>query len=67
LGSVEFVVRLDDVVVAIEVKSGRERGALAGLAAFDTAFSPRRKLLVGADGITLEDFLASPVRHWVRG
>ena len=64
---VDFVVRSDDLVVAIEVKSGRERGTPAGLAAFDAAFSPRRKLLVGADGIPLEDFLVRPVRDWVRG
>jgi hypothetical protein len=29
------------------------------------AFKPRRKLLVGGDGIALEEFLARPVEHWL--
>jgi hypothetical protein len=34
--------------------------------AFNTAFHPQRRLLVGADGISLEDFLSKPVSYWVR-
>ncbi len=62
---VDFVVRTDRQLVAIEVKSGRRREALPGLAAFEAAFSPTRLLLVGGDGIALEEFLARPVSHWV--
>jgi hypothetical protein len=63
---VDFVVRAGRRVTAIEVKSGRRRGALPGLAAFDAAFHPYRKLLVGADGIPLDVFLERPVEHWLR-
>lgn len=62
---VDFVVRAGRQLVAIEVKSGRRREALPGLAAFEAAFSPSRRLLVGGDGIALEEFLARPVSHWV--
>lgn len=63
---VDFVVRVGRTVTAIEVKSGRAREALPGMEAFATAFKPTRKLLVGGDGIALEEFLSRPVAHWVK-
>lgn len=63
---VDFVVRAGRTVVAIEVKSGRAPDAFSGLAAFSEAFKPRRTLLVGGDGISLEEFLAKPVEHWLQ-
>ncbi len=64
---VDFVVRVGKSVVAIEVKSTRRRETLPGMAAFADAFRPTRTLLVGSDGIALEDFLSEPVEHWVKG
>ena len=61
-----FVVRAGRTLTAIEVKSGRTRDARAGLAAFGAAFGCKRQLLVGGDGIAVEDFLSRPVEHWVR-
>jgi len=52
------VVRAGKRLVAIEVKSGRRRDALSGMAAFVEAFQPDRTLLVGSDGIALETFLS---------
>ncbi len=63
---VDFILRARRRTVAIEVKSGRARDALPGLAAFAQAFEPKRTLLVGADGIAVEDFLSQPVEHWLR-
>ncbi len=62
---VDFVVRKGRTIVAIEVKSGRACGTQPGLAAFAEAFKPTRKLLVGGDGIAIEEFLHAPVAHWV--
>lgn len=64
---VDFVVRAGKQLTAIEVKSGRSRDALPGLAAFGAAFPKARKLLVGGDGIAVEEFLGKPVEHWVTG
>ncbi|WP_029462133.1 ATP-binding protein [Serpentinimonas barnesii] len=63
---VDFVVQTGPRVMAIEVKSGRAPLAHAGTAAFAQAFKPQRSLLVGGDGIALEDFLLQPVGHWVK-
>lgn len=62
---VDFIVRAGHRLTAIEVKSGRAPQAHAGTAAFVQAFAPQRTLLVGSDGIALEDFLMQPVTHWV--
>ena len=63
---VDFVVRAGRRLTAIEVKSGRTRDAQPGLAAFAEAFETKRTLLVGGDGIPVEEFLARPVEHWVK-
>jgi predicted AAA+ superfamily ATPase len=63
---VDFVVEHRGAVTAIEVKSSRAREALPGLQAFDEAFHPTRKLLVGGDGTSVEQFLSHPVEHWIR-
>ena len=63
---VDFVLRAGRVVVAIEVKSGRAPVALPGLAAFREAFKPKRTLLVGGDGIPVEEFVSRPVADWLR-
>ena len=63
---VDFVVRAGRTVTAIEVKSGRTRETPAGMDAFAAAFKPARRLLVGADGIAIEEFLSRPVEHWVK-
>jgi predicted AAA+ superfamily ATPase len=63
---VDFIVRAGRQLTAIEVKSGRARDAFPGMEAFAAAFRPKRMLLVGGDGIGIEDFLTQPVEHWVR-
>jgi predicted AAA+ superfamily ATPase len=63
---VDFVVRAGRVVVAIEVKSGRVPDTLPGLAAFTEVFRPTRTLIVGGDGVPLDEFLATPVEHWLQ-
>lgn len=63
---VDFVVRVGRAVIAIEVKSGRAPDAFPGLGAFAETFKPKRILLVGGDGISLEEFLTRPVQHWLQ-
>ncbi len=54
---VDFVLKKGDRLVAVEVKSGRRRESLPGQAAFDKAFAPSVKLLVGSGGIPVDEFL----------
>lgn len=63
---VDFVVRAGGRVIAIEVKSAVGGRLKSGAAEFAAAFRPQRTLLVGGDGIALEEFLARPVTHWTQ-
>jgi predicted AAA+ superfamily ATPase len=62
---VDFVLRSGKSLTAIEVKSGGKRYALPGIEAFSETFDVKRKLLVGGQGISIEEFLATPIEHWV--
>ena len=62
---VDFVLRSGKTVVAIEVKSGSHKEGLPGMDAFEKTFKPKRKLLVGEDGIPLEKFMLAPAEQWV--
>jgi len=62
---VDFVVRGRRRLLAIEVKSGRSRETHGGLAALAGTFRTARQILVGGDGIPVEQFLAKPVEEWV--
>lgn len=62
---VDFVVRAGRRLVAIEVKSGRAHDTLPGMQVFNAEFKPDRLLLVGGDGIPLEEFLCSPLQRWL--
>lgn len=62
---VDFVVEREKKLTTIEVKSGHAPREHAGSAAFADAFSATRSLLVGGDGIGLEEFLSRPVLHWI--
>lgn len=62
---VDFVVRAGPTVTALEVKSGRLRDSLTGMAAFVKAFTPRHHYVVGGQGIAVEEFLRTPASTWV--
>jgi uncharacterized protein len=62
---VDFVVKAHSRLTAIEVKSGRAPQAHSGTAAFAAAFKTKRTLLVGGDGISVEEFLSRPVSEWL--
>lgn len=53
---VDFVIKTKDVLIALEVKSGQRKTSLPGIKQFSEKFKVSRKLLVGAQGISLSDF-----------
>jgi hypothetical protein len=52
-------------VTAIEVKSVRARRSLPGMTVFRKEFPASRALLVGGEGIPVEEFLRMPLTHWL--
>ena len=62
---VDFVLAAGRQLVAIEVKSGRRRGHVAGLGAFVARFPGAKTLVVGTRGVPLNEFLSEPAEFWV--
>jgi len=62
---VDFVLRRAKNLTVIEVKSSRRKTSLPGVEAFSREFRVKRKLLVGAQGIQLKEFLLTPPEQWL--
>lgn len=62
---VDFVISDGNRLAAIEVKSGANQGKLNGLDAFAQQHGDCRRLLVGAGGVELTEFLSYPLAHWL--
>ncbi len=61
---VDFVLERGAELIAIEVKSGAQSTSLPGMKRFNERFKPKRLLLVGGDGISIEEFLSEPIDNW---
>jgi len=62
---VDFILKRNAVVTAIEVKGSAKTAGTSGLDAFEKAFGKCRKLLVGGQGISPDEFLRYPASHWI--
>lgn len=62
---VDFVIDRSGTITTIEVKSGSTPQYHAGAQAFLKEFHADRTLLVGGDGVALQEFLRKPVLHWI--
>jgi predicted AAA+ superfamily ATPase len=61
---VDFVLTSGGKVIAIEVKSTARRAAMPGIEAFAKEFPVHRKLLVGGQGVPVEEFLRTDAEAW---
>lgn len=61
---VDFILQNGSRLIAIEVKSGRQRESIKGMDMFSKQYNPSRKLLVGTGGISIEEFLLTPANEW---
>ena len=52
-------------MILLNALSKKVMVAFAMASAFAAAFKPHRMLLVGGDGIGLEELLLSPASHWI--
>lgn len=61
---VDFVIARGHDIWAIEVKSGRS-GKTTGLSRFRARYPDAGVLLVGAQGIPLEEFFSKDIKTWL--
>ena len=62
---VDFILKKEKSVTAIEVKSSYKKDTFSGLKYFSKAFNPKRILIIGNQGISIEEFLKEPIENWV--
>jgi hypothetical protein len=62
---VDFILAKGKQLTTIEVKSQPGTAKISGMASFCKQFPVNKQLIVGGQGIPLEDFLANPANHWL--
>ena len=62
---VDFVLARGSRRLLIEVKSGSGRHTLRGVRKFEQRFGTTPHLLVGSDGVSLEEFLSHSTQEWL--
>jgi len=60
----DFVLARGNDLIAIEVKSTARKQRLPGITEFAKQFPVTRKILIGAQGIPLKEFLTAPIEVW---
>ncbi len=63
---VDFVLKQGEKLIAIEVKSGLFKGKHPGLSAFIQKFPKAQPLLVGQEGIPINEILSYPAPYWFK-
>ena len=61
---VDFVLAKGGKIIAIEVKSTGRSTSLPGIEAFAEQFKVHKKLLVGGQGVPIEEFITTDVDAW---
>jgi predicted AAA+ superfamily ATPase len=64
---VDYIVRQGKRLAAIEVKSGRSKGTMAGFEQFHKKFKTQRNVMIGQSGLPLEDFLSMGIDDLLAG
>ena len=65
IDEVDFVIQKGNKLQAIEVKSGHDPSPSRGLSVFCQKFNASKGLIVGAGGVSLDDFLSKPAEYWI--
>mgnify|MGYP002783647527 CR=1 FL=1 len=58
---VDFVIHYKKNLIALEVKTGGETFRLSAMDRFAAEFNPQKRLLIGKEGLSLEEFLKMPL------
>ena len=61
---VDFVLERGRRIISLEVKTSSRRSNVPGRRRFEERYRPERSLLVGGEGISLDEFLTVPASHW---
>ncbi len=62
---VDFVLSDGQKLLAIEVKSGKWKGFIKGFEKFTGKYNNAGTLLIGGEGISIQEFLSYPATYWL--
>ena len=62
---VDFILRYREELIAIEVKSGIKKTLGVGMAEFVKKYPVKKMLLIGGQGINLEEFFKRDLLYWL--
>lgn len=62
---VDFILQVDQKIIAIEVKSQYRQGLHSGTEKFCKKFKVHRTLLVGGETLPIQTFLQEPISRWL--
>ncbi len=63
---IDFVLQDGKHLLAIEVKSSKRQSPLKAFEKFTHEYKNARTLLVGADGVSLQEFFSYPAQYWLK-
>lgn len=63
---VDYILKRGNQIIAIEVKSHQKRIKTSGLTKFRAKFPNAKPMLVGSDGVSLQEFLSYEADHWFK-
>ena len=63
---IDFALQSGTDVIALEIKSGRQ-GKVSGLQAFKDGYKKSRVMIIGGNGIPLEEFFTTPPEKLLLG
>ena len=61
---VDFIILKGEKIVAVEVKSGKNRMSLPGLNLFQKSYKTHKVITVGVPGFEIRKFLQTPIIEW---
>lgn len=64
--SVDFIIRKDDDLIVIEVNSANKGKNNQGIEVFKQKYQPKNTIFVGEEGISVEEFLLTPLKDFLQ-
>jgi predicted AAA+ superfamily ATPase len=61
---VDFIILKGEKIMAVEVKSGKNRMSLPGLNLFQKSYKTHKVITVGVPGFEIGEFLQTPIIEW---
>lgn len=63
--SIDFIIRKDEDIIVVDVNTHKKGKNIQGVNVFKQKYQPSKILIVGEEGISVEEFLLNPLEAWI--